>query len=104
VLPPTSLNTAANRADRVDIATRNVFMITATRSACDAAAGPVTVAHFDSHVVGCHVSGGSDCTPNQASFVDQNRTIYQAGTSTIAIKAVAATATCADVRAALPMM
>ncbi len=104
VLPPTSLNAAANRADRVDIATRNVFMVTATRDACDHAKGPITVTHFDSHVVGCHVSGGSDCTTAQANFVDQNRTIYQAGTSTIEIKVVPATATCADVRAALPMM
>jgi hypothetical protein len=104
VLPPTSLNTAANRADRVYLATRNVFMVTATRNACGHAAGPVTVIHFDSHVVGCHVSGGADCTSAQSNFVDQNRTIYEAGTSTIELKAVPATATCADVRAALPMM
>jgi hypothetical protein len=104
VLPPTSLNTATNRADRVYLATRNVFMVTATRDACDHAAGPITVAHFDSHVVGCHVSGGSDCTTAQSNFVDQNRTIYQAGTSTIEIKVVPAAATCADVRTALPMM
>lgn len=104
VLPPTSLNAAANRADRVDIATRNVFMVTATRDACDHAKGPVTVAHFDSHVVGCHVSGGNDCTTAQANFVDQNRTIYQAGASTIELKVVPAAATCADVRTALPMM
>jgi hypothetical protein len=104
VLPPTSLNTASNRADRVYLATRNVFMVTATRDACDHAAGPITVAHFDSHVIGCHVSGGNDCTTAQANFVDQNRTIYQAGTSTIEIKVVPAAATCTDVRAALPMM
>ena len=104
VLPPTSLNTGSNRADRVDIATRNVFMVTATRNACDHATGPITVAHFDSHVVGCRVSGGSDCTTAQANFVDQNRTIYQAGSSTIELKVVPAAATCADVRAALPMM
>jgi hypothetical protein len=104
VLLPTSLNTASNRADRVYLATRNVFMVTATRNACDHASGPITVAHFDSHVVGCHVSGGNDCTTAQANFVDQNRTIYQAGTSTIEIKVVPAAATCADVRAALPMM
>ena len=104
VLPPTSLNAAANRADRVDIATRNVFMVTATRDACDHAAGPITVTHFDSHVVGCHVSGGNDCTTAQSNFVDQNRTIYQAGNSTIELKVVPASATCADVRTALPMM
>jgi hypothetical protein len=104
VLPPTSLNTTANRADRVYLATRNVFMVTATRNACDHAAGPVTVVHFDSHVVGCHVSGGADCTTAQSNFVDQNRTIYAAGTSTIELKVVPAAATCADVRAALPMM
>jgi len=105
VMPPVAIalvNPA--RADRVDLATRNVFMVTATRNACDHATGPITVAHFDSHVVGCHVSGGSDCTTAQANFVDQNRTIYQAGASTIELKLMPATATCAEVRAALPLM
>ena len=64
----------------------------------------MTVAHFDSHVIGCHVSGGADCTTAQANFVDQNRTIYEAGTSTIELAVVPDTATCADVRAALPLM
>jgi len=104
VLPPTSINTASNRADRVYLATRNVFMIAATRTACDQASGPVTVVHFDSHVVGCHNSTTNmDCTPQQASFVDTNRTDYTAGTSTIQTKVVPANATCADVRTALPM-
>ena len=104
VMPPVAIAITPARADKVDLATRNVFMVSATRTACDHAAGPVTVAHFDSHVVGCHVSGGADCTTGQANFVDQNRTIYEAGASTIELKLVPANATCADVRAALPLM
>jgi hypothetical protein len=104
VLPPVGISLPLARADRVDLATRNVFVVSASRTACDHAAGPVTVSHFDSHVVGCHVSGGADCTTGQANFVDQNRTMYQAGASTIELKLVPATATCAEVRAALPLM
>ena len=105
VMPPVAVAFVnPPRADRVDLATRNVFMVTATRNACDHATGPITVVHFDSHVVGCHVSGGSDCITGQANFVDQNRTIYQAAPRPSSSKLMPATATCAEVRAALPLM
>ena len=41
--------------------------------------------------------------PTEVNFVDQNRTIYQVTSATAQTKIVADTATCADVRAALPM-
>ena len=102
VAPPTSITQTA-RVDLVYIVSRNAVSVMATRSACDQASGTVTFTHFDNHVVGCHVMGGADCMPNETNFVDQNRTIYQVSTATFQSKTVASTATCADVRAALPM-
>jgi hypothetical protein len=41
--------------------------------------------------------------PSEVNFVDQNRTIYAVTGATAQTKIVADAATCADVRAALPM-
>ena len=53
--------------------------------------------------MGCHVSGGDDCESSEINFIDTNRTIYEIVSATAQTKIVAETATCADVRAALPM-
>jgi hypothetical protein len=47
--------------------------------------------------------GGSDCAPNDIAFVDMNRTTYTIMSATAQTKVIADSATCADVRAALPM-
>jgi hypothetical protein len=59
--------------------------------------------HLNNHVVGCHVMGASDCMPADINFIDTNRAIYEITGATAQTKVVADTATCADVRAALPM-
>ena len=75
----------------------------ATRTSCDEASGTTTVMHFDNHVVGCHINGKGECTSAQADFVDTNRTVFQVLSATIKTRIVPDAATCADVRAALPM-
>jgi hypothetical protein len=62
------------------------------------------VSFFDSHVVGCHVVGASDCNASQTDFVDQSRTLYTITSATFSAKEVPAGASCADARAALPPM
>jgi hypothetical protein len=101
-LPPTSL-LQLSRADQVYIVTRQVTAATLTRTACDQTSGSATFAHFNNHVVGCHVSGGDDCSPGETNFIDTNRTIYEIVSATAQTKIIAETATCADVRAALPL-
>jgi len=106
VLPPTSAIGAVlggSRADKLSIVTRNVASPMLTRTSCDEASGTANVTRFDNHVIGCHVSGGGDCDPSQIKFIDDNRTVYMVGSATIKTKIVADGATCADVRAALPM-
>ena len=101
-LPPTSIM-QTTRADEVYIVTRQVTAVTLSRTGCDGSSGSATFTHFNNHVVGCHVMGGADCTSNEINFIDANRTIYEVVSATAATKVVADTATCADVRAALPM-
>jgi hypothetical protein len=71
-------------------------------SSCEQQGGTATVPLFDSHVVGCHVNMGGECTAAQTDFVDQSRTNYKPGMATFTSKKVADGATCADIRAALP--
>lgn len=101
-LPPTSI-LQTSRADQLYIVIRQVTSATLTRTACDQASGSATFAFLNNHVVGCHVMGGSDCMPADINFIDQNRAIYEITGATAQTKVVADTATCADVRAALPM-
>jgi hypothetical protein len=101
-LPPTSI-AQTTRVDRLYIVNRNASSPMLTRTACDAASGPAMNVRIDNHVVGCHVMGGSDCMPAEANFVDSNRAIYTITGATAQSRIVADTATCADVRAALPM-
>ena len=101
-LPPTSILQTA-RADQLYIVIRQVTSAMLTRTACDQASGSATFAFLNNHVVGCHIMGASDCMPNDVSFIDNNRTIYDITSATAETKVVADTATCADVRAALPM-
>jgi hypothetical protein len=101
--PPTSL-AQTQRADKLDLVIRNAMTLMATAEGCpDSYSGSADVSHFDNHVIGCHVKGGADCTPAEQQFVDEQRTVFIPGTATFMSKTVPDGASCADVRAALPM-
>ncbi|HEY2902780.1 MAG TPA: hypothetical protein VGL59_19520 [Polyangia bacterium] len=108
VAPPTGLGIfgSAPSADQVYLASRTIVALAGKLDSCTAQSGTANVTFFDSHVVGCHVKGGAECTATQTDFVDQSRTDYKVPTpmsGTFTSKQVADAATCADVRAALPM-
>jgi hypothetical protein len=106
VLPPTDAIGAllgGDRADKLYTVFRLIVTAMTTRTSCDQASGTATVMHFDNHVIGCHVSGKGECTSTQADFLDTNRTVFEVQSATIETKIVPEAATCADVRAALPM-
>jgi hypothetical protein len=105
VAPPTGLGLlgSAPSADKVYLASRTIVSLGGKLTSCTEQAGTATITFFDSHVVGCHVKGGGECTPAQVDFIDQSRTDYKVSTGVFTSKQVAETATCADVRAALPM-
>ena len=91
------------RADAVDLATRTVVQLTGTRDSCTSAAGTAQVSAFDSHVVGCHVKGGGPCTQAQSDFIDATLPLFEVESATFEMAQVPPTATCAAVRAALPI-
>jgi hypothetical protein len=105
-LPPVDLIGAllpdGERADRLHVATRSVIQLSGTRTTCDQAAGSATISKFDTHVVGCHLASGGECSTAQANFVDENRMIYQIVDASYVMTKVADDASCADVRGALP--
>jgi prepilin-type processing-associated H-X9-DG protein len=105
VQPPTGIDLLRRPppADQVYVASRTVIGLQGMLTSCTEVSGTANVTFFDSHVVGCHIRGGAECMPDQIDFVDQARTIYKINGATFTAKQVPETATCADVRAALPM-
>jgi hypothetical protein len=105
VAPPTGLGLfgSAPSADKIYLASRTIVGLSGTFTTCTEQSGTASVTFFDSHVVGCHVTGGAECTAMQVDFVEQSRTLYKPGAATFQSKKVADGASCADVRAALPM-
>jgi hypothetical protein len=105
-LPPVDLIGAiiptGERADQLYIATRSIVQLSGTRSSCESASGSATISAFDTHVVGCHLKSGSQCSAAQAGFVDENRMLYQIDSASYTMTRVDDGASCADVRAALP--
>jgi hypothetical protein len=105
VLPPTGLGLfgSAPSADQLYLASRTVVSLDGKLQTCDDVAGTARISFFDSHVVGCHVRNGGECSPGQIDFVDQSRTLYKITSATFTAKKVADDATCADARTALPL-
>ena len=121
-LPPTAvgLGGSAPSSDLIYIALRQEIALSGTRmTSCTDGSGSATITLFDNHVVGCHVSGGGDCTSTQAQFLDTNRTKYTTKGSetaanpkpisasnpamgTFTLKQIPDTSTCADARTMIP--
>jgi hypothetical protein len=107
--------TTVPRADQLYLTIRQVTAVSAQFTDCDHASGSVTVPQItdpsnpnpttnkkyaiDSHVIGCRVNGsGTDCSANQASFVDQNQPIFVPSATTFSSARLASGASCATVR------
>ena len=104
VLPPTSiLGQDGDVADEVYLVTRVTAALAGEFTSCTDIEGTAMVDQFDNHVVGCHVFEGASCDDTQTNFVDANRTIYEVTSATFTSKVLDDSATCADVRAALPL-
>jgi hypothetical protein len=102
--PPTSV-AQTSVTDKIYLVSRVVSTSSATVVGCpETQSGTGTVSKFDNHVVGCHVKGGAECSADEAAFVDSNSPAFKptAGSGKFTAKRVADTATCAEVRAAVP--
>ncbi len=100
------------RANRLYVAIRQVTIVTGRVTDCDHMSGTVSIPQIqskyaiDSHVMGCHLVDGGDCTTgsgSQAAFVDNTQPVFTpSGTTDFHSVRLATGATCADVRSALP--
>lgn len=89
------------RAAQGYIAARIAFGGNASVVDCSTLMGPVTVSRFDTHFVGCALDGGGSCSASQRDFLDLNRPLYAAGSSTLTARKVP-NATCPIARSTLP--
>jgi hypothetical protein len=87
------------------LAIRNAItmQLTAADDDPDTYTGTANVTKFDSHVVGCHIQGGGNCSTSDRDFIDQNNVTFNVKSASVKLVRVAADATCADVRATLPI-
>jgi hypothetical protein len=90
-------------ADQVYLVTRTAVSLDGAMTSCEDQKGVAKVMFFDNHVVGCHVFNGDECTAAEADFIDSNRTIYTVTDASYTSKFMSESATCAEVRAALPL-
>jgi hypothetical protein len=103
--PRTGGTLFAARSDSPYIASRVSFSLSGTLTSCTQSTGAATVTHLDTRIFGCSLSGSaSDCSGSEASFLDTNCLNYTMSGSpqTYTLVKVAAGASCAAVRAALP--
>jgi len=99
--PPVNL-TLTQRADQTYAAARVAMRGTGSVESCTDISGVASVTSFDTHIVGCRLTTGDDCSSMQVDMLDQSRPQYQSKSATLVAKKLMTGATCAEVRSALP--
>jgi hypothetical protein len=90
------------RADALYMALRSVASLTSPLANCVRASGGASVTALDSHVLGCHLAAGGECSASQAAFADANRTVFTVTSANFQAAKLTGPATCPAVRAAVP--
>jgi hypothetical protein len=95
-------------SDKLHLAIRQVTEVTGTVTDCDHIFGTVSIPQIagqyaiNSHVIGCELVDGGDCTDTQASFVDNTQPVFSpSGATTFESRRLPTGATCATARAIL---
>jgi len=99
---PTSASLTPARASRGYLATRAVFTLSGTLSSCTQSTGSATAPDIDAHTIGCRLTGGSDCSSSQTNHLDTYQPNWRTQASSYSLIRLGSSATCANVRAALP--
>jgi hypothetical protein len=102
----------SDRAHEVYVAIRQVTAFSGGASDCDHISGTVTIPKIpntstgkyaiDSHVIGCGLAGGGDCSSTEAAFVDGTQPVFSPSPGATFTTVRMPGATCASVRQALP--
>lgn len=95
-------NLSSPRSSNPDVATRLVFSVGGALTSCTTASGAATVTQINTRIFECRLSNENSCSDSQANFLDQNCLVYTNTPATYEMTKIAANATCAAVRSALP--
>jgi hypothetical protein len=109
--PPVDLS--KTRANELYLVIRQVSSLSGAASDCDHMSGTAVIPKIpatstgkyaiDSHIVGCGLVGGGNCSPSQTSFADGTQPVFSpSGTSVFTSARIGSTATCAMIRQLLP--
>jgi hypothetical protein len=97
------------RASHLYVAIRQVTVVSGTVVDCNHISGSVTIptvagkVGIDSHVLGCALAAGGDCSTTQANFVDNTQPVFTpTGTGVLKSIKVPAGTSCATIRQMLP--
>jgi hypothetical protein len=99
---PVAAALTPTRADALYMGLRSVASLTSPLANCTQASGGASVTALDSHVLGCHLVGGGECSASQAAFADANRTVFTTTSATFQAAKLTGAAKCPEVRAAVP--
>lgn len=101
--PPPTTNVGAPRAEAAYLAARFSFALRGTLTSCSGSTGRLEEPRVDSRTLGCRIFGLSrDCLSNELTHLDENKPAYRTSAGTYQLVRMAGSASCADVRAALP--
>jgi hypothetical protein len=87
--------------DKIFLSLRHLATFNGTLDTCDALHGSATVSAIDWYAVGCHTNGGN-CDSLESGLFDDQWIRYKPGSATFKMQRLPSTATCTDVKSALP--
>ena len=93
-----ALVVGGQRSDRAYTAVRFGLSASLSLTSCTDLLGNASFSNFDTHIMGCRISGGGDCSTMQRDTIDSGRPGYSVDSATFHAVKVAASATCTDVR------
>ncbi len=102
-----------DRADELYVVIRQVSSLSGSATDCDHVSGTASIPKIpdtptgkygiDSHIIGCELVGGGNCSPAQTSFADGTQPVFSpSGQPTFTSVRLPAVTTCANVRKILP--
>ncbi len=110
---PFPVDVLASRANQLFIVIRQVTQLSGTATDCNHISGTVAIPKIqdttsakyaiDSHVIGCNLLAGGQCSSSQISFIDGTQPVFSpSGIATFTSVRMKTAASCSDVRTMLP--
>lgn len=110
---PFPVDVLSDRANQLFIAIRQVTQLAGAAVDCNHLSGMTTIPKIpntssgkyaiDSHVIGCNLVAGGQCSGGQITFIDDTQPVFSpSGSATFSSVRMTSSATCSDVRTMFP--